>query len=82
MTSIFLTSLAPFFPKDLQSSPFVSAGAGLFSAAGFCVGWFRAFLLLALVLLPLVPLVPFMMTLLSFLVLMVALIQRALCSLP
>ena len=32
MTSIPRTSLAPFFPKDLWSSLFISAGAGPSSA--------------------------------------------------
>ena len=35
MTSISRTSLAPFFPKDLSSSPFISAGAGPSSASDF-----------------------------------------------
>ena len=35
MTSISRTSLALFFPKDLCSSPFISAGAGPSSASEF-----------------------------------------------
>ena len=37
MTSFSRTSLAPFFPKDLCSSPFISTGAGPSSASDFFV---------------------------------------------
>ena len=76
MTSISRTSLAPFFSKDLGSSPFISAGAGPSSASDVLRRLVPQLFLLVLVLLPLLPLVLFMMTLFSFLLLMMALIRR------
>ena len=73
MTSISRTSVAPFFPKDLWSSPFISAGAGPSSASDFLRRLVPRLFLLVLVLLPLLPLVLFMMTLFSFL------LQRLFC---
>ena len=81
MTSISRISLAPFFPKDLQSSLFVSVGAGP-SASGFASAGSTPFFRLVLALLPLVHLVPFMMTLFCFLFVMMARVWKALCSLP
>ena len=82
MTSISRTSLAPFFPKSLWSSPFISAGAGPSYASDFLRRLVPRLFLLVFVLLPLLPLVLFMMTLFSFLLLIMALIRRVLRSLP
>ena len=64
MTSVSRTSLAPFFAKDLCSSPFISAGAGPSSASDFLRQLVPRLFLLVLVLLPLFL---FMMTLFSLL---------------
>ena len=82
MTSVSRTSLAPFFTKDLCSSPFISAGAGPSSASDFLRQLVPRLFLLLLVLSPLIPLVLFMMTLFSFLLRMMALIRRVLSSYP
>ena len=82
MTSVSRTSLAPFFAKDLCSSPFISAGAGPSSASDFLRQLVPRLFLLPLVLSPLIPLVLFMMTLFSFLLRMMALIRRVLSSYP
>ena len=81
MTSISRTSLAPFFPKELCSSPFISAGASPCSSDVLRRLVPRLFPLV-LALFPLLPLVLFMMTLFSILLLMMALIRRVLCSHP
>ena len=54
MTSISRTSLAPFFPKGLCSSPFISAGAGPSSTSDVLSRLFPRLFLLVLVLLPLI----------------------------
>ena len=74
MTSISRTSVAAFFPKDLCSSPFISAGAGPSYASDFLRRLLPRIFLLVLVLLPLLPLVLFMMALFSILSLMMDLI--------